>query len=323
MWRTLLFAGGVGSIVSVAVWELLMWAGRRSTARELQRRVRRVTSEPGAAAQAVEPLRNVRYSDLLRLDRFIRRFSLFASLARFLQQAGVRMDVTAFLLLHLACLGVGLFFALGLRVPPLLAAPLVAGLTVLPTAAAVVKRRKRLHHLTEQLPDAIRLISSSMRAGLGLDVGLNAVVTEMPDPIRGEFAQLVNEALLEFNMNDAFRRFAKRIPVSDYKLFASAACLHREVGGNFAELLDELEETLRERVRLQRELKTTTALSRFEGLFLGILPLVVSAVLFALNPGYYRPFWQDEAGRMMLTVAVALQLVGFVVIRWMIRLRTS
>ncbi len=97
----------------------------------------------------------------------------------------------------------------------------------------------------------------------------------------------------------------------DACLFAASACLHREVGGNFAELLDQLELTIRSRFELKRELRTMTAESKFSGWILGFLPMAVGGGLMLLNPEYFEILLDNSAGRVLLYAALGMQLLGF------------
>ncbi len=324
----LLIAGAGGTTTGILVWSLLTWLLNQTDAHKYKLRLQRSTpSGQGStimeAPTTMAPRRDVRLSSLPALDRRLKRISVIPAITLFLQQAGSRLNVGSYLLLHLLCMALGLLIPRWLGLPTVVS--LISGVAagIAPYGVIAGKRQRRLHKLTEQLPDGIRLISSSLRAGLGLDVGLNSVVTELPDPIRSEFRQLVNESLLEFNMNDAFRRFAHRIPLGDYRLFAAAACLHREVGGNFAELLDQLEETVRERFRLYREVKTMTALGRAEGLVLAILPIVVGVAIIILNPNHLKLFLADPFGRKIFTAVIIMQVMGFAMIQWLINPRVD
>ena len=322
MWETVLLAGTGGGLTTLVVWRVLFGVATRAEQRQIDQRVKGATVSVGSGEQHLTiPLRDTRSSVVPQLQQFLDRFAVVSAIALILHQAGSRLNVGAFVLLHLLSAALTYAMAIQFHAPQVIAIGLAVMAAFIPLAIMAAKRRRRIDRLTEQLPDAIRLISSSLRAGLGLDVGLNTVVAELLDPIKGEFRQLVNESMLELNMNDAFRRFSKRIPIGDYQLSAASACLHREVGGNFAELLDQLEETVRQRFRLYRELKTMTALSRMEGLILAILPVAVGTAMFFLNPPYFRFFFDDPLGRTLLWAMIALQVVGFLVIRWMSSVR--
>jgi tight adherence protein B len=186
-----------------------------------------------------------------------------------------------------------------------------------PTLIMCSKRRARFLRISGQLPDSIRLMSSAMRAGLGMEAGLNIAAQELPNPIRGEFKKLLNEWRLYGDVNESFLHLAQRVPMPDMRLFVASACLHRDVGGNFVEVLEQLEVTIRNRFQLQRELKMLTAESRMSGLILSGLPIVVAGGLQLLNPNYLQLLLERDIGRIMLWISIILQLAGMAIIRWL------
>src|SRR3989338_4054998 len=195
MSEAILAAGAGGTLTAIVVWQMLRRFWHQFRIYEVQQRLQRLTSKVQAPIEStgVFPLRDFRYSVLPFLDWIVRRFSVAPQIALFLQQAGSRLNVGSYLLVHLVSVAVVFVVASWLHLPWLIKLPVIVAAGVAPLGIMAARRQKRVHHLTEQLPDAIRLISSSLRAGLGLDVGLNAVVSELPDPIRSEFRQLVNE----------------------------------------------------------------------------------------------------------------------------------
>jgi len=317
MWQALALASAGGGVVALLTWQLAGGFQQHQAARRLARRLKAL-APPARAVAVAMPLRPGRYSSLPMIRRLIAPLTLAPRLALFLEQAGSRLNVSSFLILHLCGVILGFVVASWAGAPGwLVAAAALAG-GGMPSLAMVSRRQRRLQRFSEQLPDAIRLIASSLRAGLGLDAGLEIVANELPEPIRGEFRKLLNEAFLEADPDRAFRRLGQRVPTADVRLFGAAACLHREIGGNFAALLDQLEENVRERFHRYRELKTLTAESRLTGWVLGLLPLVVGAGLVLFSPGYLQPLLWSHAGRTVLWTAVGLQGVGAWVIWWLV-----
>ena len=319
------FAWAVGGGVATAafVWFTLRWRGELAASRILHRRLLEI--RPSAEEPPVEivRLRGDRYSDVPPIRRLMKRFSITARLALLLEQAGSRMNVSVLLLCHAGCAALAWIITRAARMPALLEVALVAIAAVFPALLLLSQRRRRFATLLGQMPDAVRLISSALRAGLGLDTGLTMVGSELPDPIGGEFRRLLNEWRLHGDMHDALERFTDRLPLSDMKLFAAASGLHREVGGNFAEVLDQLEQTIRTRFQLQRELKTMTAESRLSGWIIGLMPLIVGIGISVLNPGYFGVLLHTDTGRIMLWIAGILELFGFMILRWLVTPRVS
>lgn len=313
----LVLAIGFGTLVSVGVWWFLTGPQRSFALRQAVQRLRSIR-RGGSKADSVQLYRHdVRYSYLPALHHLLTQFPIMPRLLLFLEQAGSDMNVSSYLLLHGCCAVSSLLLALWFHVPVVIGLGGVAMASLAPWMVMGVKRQRRLGQLTGQLPEATRLIASALRAGLGLESGLQIVASELPDPISGEFRKLLNERRLSSDADLAFRTLASRIPTDDFRLFTACVCLHREIGGNFAQLLDQLGQTVRERFQLWRELKTLTAESRLSGWVLGLLPLVVMVPISLSNPDYFRPLFEQQVGRTMLWTGLGLQLVGFGIIRWL------
>ncbi len=309
----LLLATAAGGLTGLGIWWLL-GAKERSAGQHLSRRLKRIAS--GSAASPTTITRESRYSAVPELRQLLRRFTATPNILLFLEQAGSPLNVSSYVALHLACAVASIFLVAVFRFHFIPALIVIVGATTAPLIVMLMKRQRRFQRMTEQLVDAVRLMSSAMRAGLGFDAGLEFVATELPEPSRGEFRKLLNEWRLYGDMSEALRRFARRIPVPDVCLFAASARLHREIGGNFTELLDQLEVTIRNRFQLQRELKTLTAEGRLSGVVLGALPFVVGIAICVLNPRYFRLLLETPAGRVMLWIGLGLQIAGFFIIRW-------
>ena len=314
----LLLAGAGGGLTAATVWWILA-RGMARDAQQLSRRIHQISQGPASQQDATIALstRQTRYSTMPLFGQFLTEFALADHVLILLEQAGSRLSVSSFFILH-GCAALGTWMLLGLLGSPTLAKAIVVPIAAaVPTLHMLAKRRKRFSQITSQLPDAIRLITSAMRAGLGMEAGLNIVAQEMPDPLREEFKKLLNEWRLYGDMNEAFLHMARRVPTADMRLFVASACLHREVGGNYVEVLEQLEETVRNRFQLYRELKMLTAESRMSGWILVGLPIFVGLSLAILNPGYMDLLLEREIGRIMLYGAIMLMVIGVISIRWL------
>ena len=317
MWQAAVLSAASGGLIGLTIWFLLAISLGKSREDQLSRRLRRIAAgwdveerpEPVAMAQSAGVRAGVR--------RALRRFSFGGVIQLFLNQAGSRMSVTRFVLLHV------IFFIIGAAIPVFLGhawwiaalCGILAG--VIPSFRMVGRRRKRFTKLIEQLPDALRMIISALRAGLGFDSGLDIVVSEMAAPISEEFRKLLNEWRLSSDMQEAFRRMTRRLPLADIRLFSASARLHREVGGNFTEVLEQLELTIRNRFQLKRKLKTMTAEARASGWVLSAMPLVFTCAVLMMRPDYMRPLFEHEVGKLLLLLGVGLELTGMLLIRWL------
>ncbi|MBI3616342.1 MAG: type II secretion system F family protein [Candidatus Omnitrophica bacterium] len=317
MWQNLILAGIGGTLTGLAIWQTLIGAGRRFSNDHAHRRLQKFRERVNPAQRAHLVTRELRYSYLPAFREVLLRFSIAPRILLFLEQADSNMNVSSYVLMHACYLTAGSLIAWFLHLPSPTAIAVTLGSGVTPWIILTSRRRKRFSQLSEQLTEATHMIASAMRAGLSLEAGMDMVALEAPDPIRGEFRKFVNEWRLYSDMTVAFRNLATRVPLADFQLLAACVRLHREVGGNFAPLLHQLGSTIRERFQLQREMKTLTAESRFSGVILGILPLIVGTGLLLINPLYFRSLLEHPAGRHVLWLAIMLQLIGFGVIRWL------
>jgi tight adherence protein B len=173
------------------------------------------------------------------------------------------------------------------------------------------RRRKAF---TAQLPDTLQLLASSLRAGYSLLQGLDAVAQEVDDPMGRELRRVVLETRLGRDMELALGDLAGRMQSKDFDWVVMAIRIQREVGGNLAELLTSVAETMIGRERLRREVSALTAEGRLSAIIVGALPLVIGLAISVLNPGYINGLFTSSLGRAMVLGATVLTLVGFV---WM------
>ncbi|MFB3903047.1 MAG: type II secretion system F family protein [Acidobacteriota bacterium] len=266
-------------------------------------------------------LRQEVLSGIPLLNRLLVDFTPARLLGQLLTQADVRIGAGTFLLLSIA---VGLFVfvpAVLTRLPIYLA--LLFGLMGLCLPAFVVSiiRARRFAKFLEQLPDALDLLGRAVRAGHAFTTGLELIASEMPQPVAGEFRVTYDQQNLGLPLRDALQNLATRIPLQDVRIFVTALQIQRESGGNLAEILDNLAYVIRERFKLQRQIRVYTAESRVSLYILTIAPPVV-AVLFAFgNPEYIRPLIDDPLGQKMVATGVILQLIGYFVIRRITRMK--
>jgi tight adherence protein B len=170
------------------------------------------------------------------------------------------------------------------------------------------RRRKAF---TAQLPDTLQLLASSLRAGYSLLQGLDAVAQEVDDPMGRELRRVVLETRLGRDMELALGDLAGRMQSKDFDWVVMAIRIQREVGGNLAELLTSVAETMIGRERLRREVSALTAEGRLSAIIVGALPLVIGLAISVLNPGYIDALFTSSIGRAMVLGATVLTLVGF------------
>ena len=167
---------------------------------------------------------------------------------------------------------------------------------------------------TAQLADALVLIANSLRSGFSFLQAVELVAKEMQPPISREFGRLLNEMNLGASADDALENLTRRVSSMELELVTTAVLIQRQVGGNLAEVLDTIAETIRERARMRREISALTAQGRVSGFVVGALPVALAAYMFVVSPDLIMLLWNEPIGKMMIGVAVLMQLIGAFVI---------
>ncbi len=259
--------------------------------------------------------------EMTPLDRFIYKFRLIRRLDKFLDNAGLKIDVKVFILLMLisSLAGLTLGIALGRGILPALVLLLIGGAA--PLSYLKIKKSRRIQRFTEQFPNALDMISRSLKAGHAISSAIQMVGNEMSDPIAGLFKTAYEEQTLGLTMKDALAQMLERMRSVDLRLFVTAVNIHREVGGNLAETLEKLAETIRERIRIRRQVRVYTAQGRLSGYILAALPIFVATFLYFTAPDYIGELIAAKVGRYAIGIAIAGQIIGFLIIRKLINIR--
>jgi tight adherence protein B len=253
-------------------------------------------------------------------DRLLERRQQTGSLNRALDRAGIAIRPGEFVVLAGTCALSA--FALGF-----LLAGTIAGLGLGAAVAAgfhlAVSRRaqRRQAAFAEQLGDTLALLAGSLRTGYGLIQALDTVARESESPTAEEFRRLVTETRLGRDLSDSLQSLADRVGNEDFDWVTQAIGIHREVGGDLAEVLDKTGETIRDRNRVRRQVRALSAEGRLSAIILFVLPFVVAAFVGLTNPDYLGDLVVRPGGRMLLAAAGALMLVGGIWLRRLVQLR--
>jgi tight adherence protein B len=208
---------------------------------------------------------------------------------------------------------VGVLGLLVLPIPMALGLALLAG--VVPVIVLHRRRRNRLSEFQAQLPGTLNLLSGSMRAGFSFAQGLESVANEASQPTRRELQRVFTESRLGRPIEDALEDSAQRMTSVDLMWAVMAIRIQREVGGNLAELLDTVADTMTQRERLRLEIKALTAEGRFSGWILGIFPVAFAGVLFLIQPDYMGVLFQESIGIMAVIASAVMTFIGFIWLR--------
>jgi tight adherence protein B len=317
------FAAGLAFLaVSVGIVALaLLWSALRAR-RQRKLVVGRIQGGPDTSPeeQAVQELFQIGSGELQGFELLASRIPHMADLRRLLDQSGLGWRPNRFFLLTLVSAVVfGLAGYLLTRVPVVALLPALIG-AILPYLYVRRKKKKRLDAFEELFPEAIDLLGRSIRAGHAFTTGLQMVCEELDEPVATEFQRVFDEQRFGLSIEDSLQGLCERVELVDVRIFVTAVLIQREVGGNLAEILDNLSRTIRERFTIRRQLRVYTAQGRFTGYLLAALPLIMAFMISALNREYMRILFEEPAGRMMIALAVMLQITGYFIIRRIINI---
>ena len=177
---------------------------------------------------------------------------------------------------------------------------------------------RRNAKFADQLSDTLMLIAGSLRSGFGIGQAMDSVAEEMEDPMGAEFGRAVLETRLGRDMEDALDGIAARVQNEDFEWVIDAMRIHRQVGGDLAQILDKVAETIRARNRLRRQISALTAEGRMSAIVLGLLPIGMAFVLYTTNAEYLGKLFEETAGWIMVGVAGGLLFAGILWLRKLI-----
>ena len=307
-------AVAVGIAVAMAVGLLLVGVGRAlEPSGNLEQRiedwVRGEGWDDGSLAQEEVD------SFLGRVEESVGRRSFAASMREDLARADISLTVTEYLLIRIGL--VVLLGVLGYLLQRNLFVALVLAVVGLFLPAIYVRSRqsRRLKRFDSQLPDVLDHLQGSLRAGYGLLQAVEWVSRQLPNPAGAEFDRVIREVQLGRGLMDALESMVRRIPSDDLALIVTAIKIQYEVGGSLAEILEIVAHTIRERVRIMREIQVLTSQQRYSGYVLMLLPVGLAIFLMIVNPEYEMLLFTPGPTLCIPIGAVVLMVLGYFIMR--------
>lgn len=268
-------------------------AGRRT--RQIQSKLRESGHQDDAKAQRRVQLR-------LRLER-----------------AGLTLSLRSFYIASIAAAGLGALAYLALGYPVLVAPAVAAVLGIgVPRVLLNWLAKRRQRQFTKHFADAIDVIVRGIRSGLPVSECLNIIARESPDPVGAEFRLLVEGQRLGMTQKQALARACRRMPTADMNFFAVVLNLQQQTGGNLAETLAGLSAVLRGRKKMADKIRAMSAEARLTATIIGILPFLISSVIYVLNPAYILLLWTDPLGNLILYGGLLWMAIGIFIMRQMV-----
>jgi len=313
-----LFAAVILLIEGVYLW----WSSTHGkAAQRIARRLQVMSGGQGRSGERISILKQRRFSAHDGFDRLLHRVAPLQRLDALLVQAGSALTIERFLGCSLAAFL--LVFAMSTRWPMPLVMRLGLALLALCVPYVLVKRARarRLRRIEHQLPDAADFIARALRAGHSFTNVLQIVGNELPEPLSSEFRIAREEINYGVPMGEALHNMAARIPLTDLRYLIIAVLIQRESGGNLAEILGNISNIIRGRLKLVAQVRVLSAEGRMSAWILGLLPFAVTLVLALVNPKYVSMLWTDPSGVRLLWYAAGMILFGVVWLRKVIRIR--
>jgi tight adherence protein B len=307
----------LATVSAIFLWE---WLQENQRKRGMIDQLRSLASDPLAGlGQSSSVFRSaVMQSPWLR--PIVSRIPQLRDAEFLLQQADLSWTLQTFLILSVGmALGLGSMMLIGTR--SVLAALFAAVIgALLPNMYVRRRRTKRLNAFEEFLPESIDLVGRALRAGHPLSAGFKMAADDGPEPVAGEFRRIFEEQRFGLPLQESLLALADRVNLVDVRILVTAILIQREVGGNLAEILDNLSAVVRARFTIRRQVRVYTAQGRMTGYLLSALPLIIFAILYALNGKYMSILFTDPVGKVLIGVAVSMQLIGFLWIRKIIKI---
>lgn len=189
------------------------------------------------------------------------------------------------------------------------------GTAVMPRLVYRLMRARRRQKIIDQMPDALAMLAGSLRAGASVQMALSMVVNETPAPLSQELSMVLREQRLGMTLEDSLDSLDKRLQVEDIALFVSAMIIAKEVGGNLAEILDRLSAMLRTKAAMEGKIRALTAQGKMQGWVVGLLPVVLGAVLYAMDPEAMSPLMTTGYGWLVMAAVATMLMLGAYFIR--------
>jgi tight adherence protein B len=255
------------------------------------------------------------------LHNLLGKIQTAVELRRILDQADLNWTPARLILTCIACWMICAFLInakTGIGLAALLPA-LAAG--SLPYGYVLRRRSKRFRAFQQKLPEALDLMVSALRAGHSMVGALGTAAKESPEPIGREFRICFEEHNFGIDLRTAIQNLIERVPLQDVRMITTAMLINKESGGNLSEVLDKTAHVIRERFRIQQQIRVHTAQGRLTGWVLSLLPFILGIILYFINPPYMTVLFTHPAGRKALLMAGTMNLTGLLIIRKIVNVR--
>jgi len=272
-----------------------------------------------AGPTAIEHYLKIRPDSKLRwLDSVLHQYRIVQKIEKKITQASSTMSVS---LLVLSSAGLAIisyviaYFCISIYAIQILAALAIG---YVPFAVILYKSARRINAFNAALPDAIDMMGRAMRAGHSMAASINTVSEQSAEPVKSEFYEAFKQQNYGLPLRDALTQMLERVPSQDLKVLVTGILVQKETGGNLTEILDRTATVIRERLRIQGEIRTHTAQGRMTGWILCSLPVVMLILINIINPGYSNILMNTPIGHLLICIGIGLLITGAMTIRYII-----
>lgn len=278
------------------------------------------TGKAESADQFQEFRKKVLLSAIPWVNQWLLKIELAPRVRLLLYQARLKWTVGSLVLMCGACFAIS-SYAVHLRTGSV-AFAVVVGLVlgITPFAFVLIKRNQQFKKFEEALPEALDLLVSALRVGLGLHSALEIVARECPAPVGPEFQLCFEEQNFGLDLRSAMKNLTTRAPLQDLRIVATGVLIQHESGGNLAEVLEKTASVIRERFRIKRQIRVHTAQGRLTGWILTFLPIGLGVILYIVDPAMMSVLWTRPLGIKLLWGAAGMMTIGTVMIQKIVRM---
>ncbi|MEW6130950.1 MAG: type II secretion system F family protein [Acidobacteriota bacterium] len=267
-------------------------------------------------------LRDAVLNQIPIFSRLLMKIPITGKLQLYIEQSALKITVETLLMIAMAVAVIVFLLVSFIASLPMLVGLALALLSgAIPFAVVAFYRQRRFSKFEELFPDAIDMLARAVRAGHAFTTSFELIAREMPEPLAGEFKITFEQQNLGMPLKEALHNLTVRMPLTDVFFFTSALQIQRESGGNLAEILDNLSHVIRERFKILRQVRVVTAQGRMTLYLLMALTPGFTFLMYLRNPKYVGRLFTDPLGQKALAVGVILQIIGFLIIRKIIRIK--
>lgn len=192
---------------------------------------------------------------------------------------------------------------------------------LIPLLLIKMRQKARVKKFDEQLSDALIIACSCLRSGLSFTQSMETISKDMSAPISTEFAQVLAEMNMGASMEESLERMNTRIKSSYLSLTISAVLIQKQTGGNLSQILDNISSSIKEKMKLKKELNSATASGKMTGLLMGSMPVILMILFYVVNPSFMEPLFKTSLGHVFLGIAAGLEILCFVLIKKIVTIK--